>query len=95
MSVLEGPHGRIVFSDGWTCGEDEVVHLPLCTPTKIICVHVNYVSRYFEFNDSRTPARSRATSAARRPATALRASRRRTTSAATTSAIPMPARCCG
>jgi 5-oxopent-3-ene-1,2,5-tricarboxylate decarboxylase/2-hydroxyhepta-2,4-diene-1,7-dioate isomerase len=36
MSVLEGPR--------W-----EVVHLPPCDPTKIICVHVNYISRYYEF----------------------------------------------
>jgi 5-oxopent-3-ene-1,2,5-tricarboxylate decarboxylase/2-hydroxyhepta-2,4-diene-1,7-dioate isomerase len=34
------------------------VHLPPCTPTKIICVHVNYISRYFEFNNSRTPPKS-------------------------------------
>ena len=55
---VEFKDGRIVFSDGRTCGEDEVVHLPPCTPTKIICVHVNYISRYFEFNNSRTPPKS-------------------------------------
>ena len=55
---VEFKDGRIVFSDGRTCSEDEVVHLPPCTPTKIICVHVNYISRYFEFNNSRTPPKS-------------------------------------
>ena len=55
---VEFKDGRIVFSDGRTCSEDEVVHLPPCTPTKIICVHVNYISRYFEFDNSRTPPKS-------------------------------------
>ncbi|HTG22919.1 MAG TPA: fumarylacetoacetate hydrolase family protein, partial [Reyranella sp.] len=55
---VEFKDGRIVFGDGRTCGEDEVVHLPPCDPTKIICVHVNYISRYYEFNNTRTPPRS-------------------------------------
>ena len=46
---VEFKDGRIVFGDGRTCGEEEVVHLPPCEPTKIICVHVNYISRYYEF----------------------------------------------
>ncbi len=134
---VEFKDGRIVFSDGRTSrGEDEVVHLPPCTPTKIICVHVNYISRYYEFNNSRTPPKS--PTYFQKPLTALnahkgelikpkgykyvnyegemavvfgkvtrnvvgrgghgtasRASRHPTTSAATTSATPMPARCCG
>jgi hypothetical protein len=52
---VEFKDGKIVFGDGRTCGEDEVVHLPPCEPTMIICVHVNYVSRYYEFNNTRTP----------------------------------------
>jgi 5-oxopent-3-ene-1,2,5-tricarboxylate decarboxylase/2-hydroxyhepta-2,4-diene-1,7-dioate isomerase len=55
---VEFEDDRIVFADGRTCGEDEVVHLPPCTPTKIVCVHVNYISRYFEFNNTRTPPRT-------------------------------------
>jgi hypothetical protein len=55
---VEFKDGRIVFSDGRTCGEDEVVHLPPCDPTKIICVHVNYISRYCEFNNTHTPPKS-------------------------------------
>ena len=67
MSVLEGPRrevrhvvkdGRIIFGDGHTRGEDEVQHLPPCDPTKIICVHVNYISRYYEFNSTHTPPKS-------------------------------------
>ena len=45
MSVLEGPRR-------------EVVHLPPCDPTKIICVHVNYISRYYEFNNTHAPPKS-------------------------------------
>jgi len=52
---VEFKDGRIVFSDGRSCSEDEVVHLPPCTPTKIVCVHVNYISRYYEFNNTRVP----------------------------------------
>jgi 5-oxopent-3-ene-1,2,5-tricarboxylate decarboxylase / 2-hydroxyhepta-2,4-diene-1,7-dioate isomerase len=55
---VEFKDGRIVFGDGRTCGEDEVVHLPPCDPTKIICVHVNYISRYYEFNNTHTPPKS-------------------------------------
>jgi 5-oxopent-3-ene-1,2,5-tricarboxylate decarboxylase/2-hydroxyhepta-2,4-diene-1,7-dioate isomerase len=63
--------GRIVFGDGRTCGEDEVVHLPPCDPTEIICVHVNYISRYYEFNSTLTPPKSR--TCFQKPATALNA----------------------
>ena len=34
--------GRIHFADGRTAEETDVVHLPPCDPTKIVCVHVNY-----------------------------------------------------
>ena len=55
---VEFKDGRIVFADGRTCSEDEVVHLPPCTPTKIVCVHVNYISRYYEFNNTRMPPKT-------------------------------------
>ena len=45
MRVQEGPRR-------------EVVHLPPCDPTKIICVHVNYISRYYEFNNTHAPPKS-------------------------------------
>jgi len=50
--------GRIVFADGRSCAEKDVVHLPPCLPTKIICVHVNYISRYYEFNNTRVPPKT-------------------------------------
>lgn len=55
---VEFKDNRIVFNDGRSCSEDEVVHLPPCTPTKIICVHVNYISRFYEFNNTRVPPKS-------------------------------------
>src|SRR5437762_2451194 len=50
--------GRIHLADGRSCGEGEVVHLPPCEPSKIICVHVNYISRYYEFNNTRVPPKT-------------------------------------
>ena len=50
--------GRIVFADGRSCAEKDVVHLPPCQPTKIVCVHVNYISRYYEFNNTRVPPKT-------------------------------------
>ena len=120
-------------------------HLPkrktwsICRPARrprYVCVHVNYISRYYEFNNTRVPPKTptyfqkpltalnahkgelikpagykyvnyegemaarvrqghHATSRARRRGTASRASHRRTISAATTSATPTQARCCG
>jgi len=55
---VEFKDDRIVFADGRSCREDEVVHLPPCTPTKILCVHVNYISRYYEFNNTRVPPKT-------------------------------------
>ena len=55
---VEFKDGRIHFADGRTADEKDVVHLPPCTPTKIICVHVNYISRYFEFNNTRVPPKT-------------------------------------
>ena len=55
---VEFRDGKIVFADGRTCDEKDVVHLPPCQPTKIICVHVNYISRYYEFNNTRVPPKT-------------------------------------
>ena len=47
LTVREGDtlHTR----DGRSIGVDEAVHLPPVSPTKIICVHLNYHSRVDEF----------------------------------------------
>ncbi len=39
----------VVLSDGRRVNEDEVQCLPPCTPSTIICVHLNYDSRRIEF----------------------------------------------
>lgn len=35
--------------DGRTVRVDEVTHLPPCVPSKIVCIHLNYSSRFYEF----------------------------------------------
>ena len=44
--------GELHLGDGRVIPEADVQHLPPCTPSKILCVHVNYRSRYFEFTGS-------------------------------------------
>ncbi|WP_394834045.1 fumarylacetoacetate hydrolase family protein [Pendulispora rubella] len=41
--------GALVATDGRRFRADAVQHLPPCTPTKIVCVHLNYESRRVEF----------------------------------------------
>ena len=49
-------HGEdLVAADGRTVGEADAVHLPPVVPTKIIAVHLNYLSRVQEFG-TRLPA---------------------------------------
>ena len=47
---------RLVAGDGRTVAAAAAVHLPPCTPSKIICVHLNYRSRVEEFMVSLGPA---------------------------------------
>ncbi|WP_394844533.1 fumarylacetoacetate hydrolase family protein [Pendulispora brunnea] len=44
-----GELGELVAADGRRFRADAVQHLPPCTPTKIVCVHLNYESRRAEF----------------------------------------------
>ena len=46
------------LDDGRRVSAEEVVHLPPCAPTKVLCVHTNYMSRIFEINgvEDRPPA---------------------------------------
>lgn len=39
----------LTAADGRSVPADAVTHLPPCTPTKIVCVHLNYRSRVEEF----------------------------------------------
>ena len=41
--------GELVAADGRRFHADAVQHLPPCSPTKIVCVHLNYESRRAEF----------------------------------------------
>ena len=47
---------RLVARDGRVIGADAAVHLPPAEPTKIICCHLNHVSRVQEFGVSLPPA---------------------------------------
>lgn len=46
----------LVAGDGRRVAADDAVHLPPCTPSKIVCVHLNYRSRVEEFMISLGPA---------------------------------------
>jgi 5-oxopent-3-ene-1,2,5-tricarboxylate decarboxylase / 2-hydroxyhepta-2,4-diene-1,7-dioate isomerase len=41
------------LADGRSVALGEVVHLPPCSPSKIICLHLNYVSRFYELRGKR------------------------------------------
>ena len=47
---------RLVAGDGRVVAAEDAVHLPPCTPSKIVCVHLNYRSRVEEFMISLGPA---------------------------------------
>jgi len=47
--------GELHLGDGRVLSERMVEHLPPCAPSKILCVHVNYRSRYYEFTGSDKP----------------------------------------
>jgi 5-oxopent-3-ene-1,2,5-tricarboxylate decarboxylase/2-hydroxyhepta-2,4-diene-1,7-dioate isomerase len=47
--------GKLHLGDGRVVPEHEVVHMAPCSPTKILCIHVNYRSRLYEFTGSDKP----------------------------------------
>ena len=47
---VDGDH--LVAADGWRIPESEAFHLPPSEPSKILCVHLNHVSRVEEFQVS-------------------------------------------
>jgi 5-oxopent-3-ene-1,2,5-tricarboxylate decarboxylase / 2-hydroxyhepta-2,4-diene-1,7-dioate isomerase len=51
---LEGE--RLRSADGRSVGAEAAVHLPPVTPTKIICCHLNHISRVREFGGTLPPA---------------------------------------
>ncbi|MEH2535216.1 5-oxopent-3-ene-1,2,5-tricarboxylate decarboxylase/2-hydroxyhepta-2,4-diene-1,7-dioate isomerase [Bradyrhizobium sp. AZCC 1588] len=44
---------RLRLDDGRLVAMGEAIHLAPCTPSKIICLHLNYMSRYFELRGKR------------------------------------------
>jgi 5-oxopent-3-ene-1,2,5-tricarboxylate decarboxylase/2-hydroxyhepta-2,4-diene-1,7-dioate isomerase len=52
--TVEG--GMFTWIDGSWRSVDDVVHLPPVTPTKVVCVHLNYRSRLDELRRQRPPA---------------------------------------
>ncbi len=50
-------HGaELVAGDGRSIGIDDAIHLPPVSPSKIVCVHLNYASRVAEMMTSLPPA---------------------------------------
>lgn len=47
--------GGLELGDGRVVKEDEVRHLPPCSPTKILCTHLNYRSRQIEMGMAKPP----------------------------------------
>ncbi len=47
--------GELHLGDGRVLSERAVQHLPPCSPTKILCVHLNYRSRLYEFTGGDKP----------------------------------------
>ncbi|MCP5264886.1 MAG: fumarylacetoacetate hydrolase family protein [Burkholderiaceae bacterium] len=47
--IVQATERGLVLPDGREVSANEVTHLPPCTPSKIICVHLNYGSRFYEF----------------------------------------------
>ena len=53
------PEGeQLRLDDGRKIAMTEAIHLPPCTPTKIICLHLNYTSRFYELRGKRPLDRS-------------------------------------
>jgi 5-oxopent-3-ene-1,2,5-tricarboxylate decarboxylase/2-hydroxyhepta-2,4-diene-1,7-dioate isomerase len=48
-------HGGLELGDGRVVKEDQVQHLPPCAPTKILCTHINYRSRWSEMGRTTLP----------------------------------------
>ncbi|HEX4111161.1 MAG TPA: fumarylacetoacetate hydrolase family protein [Stellaceae bacterium] len=48
-------NGELQLGDGRIVAEREVTYLPPCHPTKIICIHLNYMSRLYEFTGADKP----------------------------------------
>lgn len=50
--------GALRLADGRRVAIDEVTHLPPCDPSKIICLHLNYASRYYELRGKRVTSQA-------------------------------------
>ena len=57
---------ELVAGDGRRVAAADAVHLPPCTPTKIVAVHLNHRSRVAEFGARCPPRRRTSTSRSRR-----------------------------
>jgi len=55
-ATVEGEALRL--ADGRLVQVSEVTHLPPCNPSKIICLHLNYASRYYELRGKRPANKS-------------------------------------
>jgi 5-oxopent-3-ene-1,2,5-tricarboxylate decarboxylase/2-hydroxyhepta-2,4-diene-1,7-dioate isomerase len=48
-------NGELRLTDGRLVAERDITYLPPCNPTKIICIHLNYMSRLYEFTGANKP----------------------------------------
>ena len=55
-TVMVNEGGTLVARDGRTADAEQAVHLPPVEPSKIICCHLNHISRVREFGVSLPPA---------------------------------------
>ena len=55
-TVVVREHDTLVAADGRSVSVVDAVHLPPVEPTKIICCHLNHISRVHEFGVSLPPA---------------------------------------
>jgi len=58
-TVVVRDQEQLVAADGRTVAVADAVHLPPVEPTKIICCHLNHISRVHEFGVSLPPADQR------------------------------------
>ena len=56
VTPVERDGDDVVSGDGRRVRADEAVHLPPSEPSKILCVHLNHISRVHEFQTSLPPA---------------------------------------
>jgi 5-oxopent-3-ene-1,2,5-tricarboxylate decarboxylase/2-hydroxyhepta-2,4-diene-1,7-dioate isomerase len=58
VTEVQARDGELVAPDGRRVAADQALHLPPCEPSKIICVHLNFMSRVEELKTTCPPTPS-------------------------------------